>query len=133
MFQTVGPNGDFELNKMILSDIARLRKMPDLAHRIEQYQPQPDQLQQQKAQLEILLLQKQIEEIDSRTMESKLVPHLFLAGEILDLDACTRHNRAVLIRHRALKRAGGDLRLRAHIGRDTQRDEQKESTPFKRS
>ena len=27
-----------------------------------------------------------LEEIDSRTMESKLVPNLFLAGEILDLD-----------------------------------------------
>jgi predicted Rossmann fold flavoprotein len=27
-----------------------------------------------------------LEEVDSRTMESKLVPNLFLAGEILDLD-----------------------------------------------
>jgi predicted Rossmann fold flavoprotein len=28
----------------------------------------------------------ELEEVDSRTMESKLVPNLFLAGEILDLD-----------------------------------------------
>jgi predicted flavoprotein YhiN len=27
-----------------------------------------------------------LEEVDSRTMQSKLVPNLFLAGEILDLD-----------------------------------------------
>ena len=27
-----------------------------------------------------------LDEVDSRTMESKLVPNLFLAGEILDLD-----------------------------------------------
>jgi hypothetical protein len=27
-----------------------------------------------------------LDEVDSRTMESKLVPGLFLAGEILDLD-----------------------------------------------
>lgn len=45
---------------MILSDIARLRKMPDLAKRIEAYQPQPDPIAQQKAQLEILVLQEQI-------------------------------------------------------------------------
>ena len=27
-----------------------------------------------------------LDEVDSRTMQSKLVPNLFLAGEILDLD-----------------------------------------------
>lgn len=60
MLQTMGPNMDIGMTKMILSDIARLRKMPDLAHSIEQYEPQPDPLQQQKAQLEIVLLQAQI-------------------------------------------------------------------------
>lgn len=60
MLQTIGPNMDIEMTKMILADIARLRKMPDLAHRIEQYAPQPDPLQQAKAELEIALLQAQI-------------------------------------------------------------------------
>lgn len=60
MLQTMGNNMDPEMSKMILSDIARLRKMPDLAHKIEQYQPQPDPIAQQKAQLEVLLLQAQI-------------------------------------------------------------------------
>jgi predicted flavoprotein YhiN len=27
-----------------------------------------------------------LDEVDSRTMQSKLVPNLYLAGEILDLD-----------------------------------------------
>ena len=31
-----------EMSQMILADIAKLRKMPDLAKRIEEYQPQPD-------------------------------------------------------------------------------------------
>jgi hypothetical protein len=35
--------------------------MPDLAKKIEDYQPQPDPLMQQKAQLEIELLQAQLE------------------------------------------------------------------------
>jgi hypothetical protein len=61
LLQTVGPNGDKDMVKMILADIARLRKMPDFAHRVENFQPQPDELAQKKAQLELELLQAQIE------------------------------------------------------------------------
>jgi hypothetical protein len=60
LLQTVGPNSDPDMLKIILSDIARLRKMPDLAKKIEAYQPQPDPLAQEKAQLEIELLKAQI-------------------------------------------------------------------------
>lgn len=60
MLQTMGNNMDPEMTKMILADIARLRKMPELAHKIEQYQPQPDPIAQQRAQLELMLLQAQI-------------------------------------------------------------------------
>jgi hypothetical protein len=45
---------------MILSDIARLRKMPDLAQKIEAYQPQPDPLMQKKLELEVALLEAQV-------------------------------------------------------------------------
>ena len=71
MFQTIGPNGDPGLTKMILSDIARLRKMPDLAKRIEAYQPQPDPMQQQKMQLEMALLQAQVEDLQAKAMKSR--------------------------------------------------------------
>jgi hypothetical protein len=60
LLQTVGPNGDRDLTKMILSDIAKLRKMPDLAHRIETFQAQPDPLAQQEAMLKLELLKAQI-------------------------------------------------------------------------
>ena len=59
MLQTTGNNMDPGLQKMILSDIARLRKMPAIADRIEKYEPQPDPLIQMKAQLEIELLKNQ--------------------------------------------------------------------------
>lgn len=68
LLQTVGPNGDRELMQMILSDIAKLRKMPDLAHKIETFQPQPDPLAQQKAQLEIELLKAQIAKENAQAM-----------------------------------------------------------------
>jgi len=60
MLQTTGNGMDPELQKMILSDIARLRKMPDLAKKIETYVPQPDPLMQEKLQLEVELLRAQI-------------------------------------------------------------------------
>lgn len=60
MFQTLGPNVSWDIIAMILGDIAELRKMPDLAKRIRDYKPEPDPIAQQKAQLELLLLQAQI-------------------------------------------------------------------------
>lgn len=60
MLQTAGPNMDLEFSKMIWADIARLRKMPGLAERIEKFQPQPDPLAQAKAEKEIQLLDAQI-------------------------------------------------------------------------
>lgn len=60
MLQTLGPNEDPKIRTMVLADICRLRKMPDLAQRLESYQPQPDPLVQEKAQLEVELLKAQI-------------------------------------------------------------------------
>jgi len=60
MLQTMGNTMPPEMSQMILADIAKLRKMPDLAKRIEEYQPQPDPMAQQKAQLEVALLQAQV-------------------------------------------------------------------------
>ena len=60
MLQTIGNNMDMGLQQMILSDIARLRKMPGIAQKIEQYQPKPDPLTQLKMQLEVQLLKSQV-------------------------------------------------------------------------
>lgn len=69
MLQTMGTNMDPELSKMILSDIASLRKMPDLAKRIEAYQPEPDPLAQRRAELEIALLEAQIQTEQAKAMQ----------------------------------------------------------------
>lgn len=60
ILQTMGPNLDFNMVKLILTDIARLRKMPTLAKEIEKYEPQPDPLEQRRQELEIQLLEAQI-------------------------------------------------------------------------
>lgn len=60
MLQTMGNNMDPVMSRMILADIARLRKMPDLAKKIEEFQPQPDPLVEKHRQLELALLEAKL-------------------------------------------------------------------------
>lgn len=71
MLQTTGPNSDPGEVRMIRAEIARLRKMPDLAKKIEEYQPQPDPLEQRKQQLEIQLLELELQELNSKVMKNQ--------------------------------------------------------------
>lgn len=61
MLQTIGPDMDPTLRQMVLADIARLRKMPDLARRIENYKPEPDPLVVRQRELEIQLLEAKLQ------------------------------------------------------------------------
>jgi len=67
LLQTVGPNTDPELVKMILSDIAKLKKMPDLAKKIETFQPQPDPLVVKMKELEVAELDAKIAKLRADT------------------------------------------------------------------
>jgi hypothetical protein len=60
ILQATGDTMDPVLKKMILSDIMRLRKMPDLAKRVEEYEPEPDPIQQKLQELEIAKLESEI-------------------------------------------------------------------------
>jgi hypothetical protein len=70
MLQTMGNNMDASMSQIILSDIARLRKMPELAKQIKEYQPQPDPMEEQKKQLEMQLLQAQIQNESAKAAEN---------------------------------------------------------------
>ncbi len=70
MLQTMGNNMDPAMSQIILSDIARLRKMPDLARQIKEYKPQPDPAVEQRTQLELQLLQAQISNEQAKAAEN---------------------------------------------------------------
>jgi hypothetical protein len=54
MLQTIGPNCDQAIMMMILAEIADLKRMPALAHKLRNYQPPPpDPMQVQMQQLEL--------------------------------------------------------------------------------
>ena len=61
MLQTLGQNMGIDLLQLILADIAKLQKMPELAEKIAAYQPQPDPMVQKLQELEIRKLETDIE------------------------------------------------------------------------
>ena len=101
MLQTLGNSVPFDISKIILCKIADLRKLPDLSRMIAEYQPQPDPLMQQKAELECELLRAQIANehakanenaVDVQLKQAKTQSELAKAGKLssetdkMDLD-----------------------------------------------
>lgn len=60
MLQTVGPNTDFNIIKKMMAEVARLRKMPELAHDIANFEPQPDPLAVAEAEAKVAKLKAEI-------------------------------------------------------------------------
>lgn len=71
MLQTMGPDMDLGLKKILLADIANLKRMPALAEEIRNYEPQPDPIQQELAQLEITKIKAEIAKIESEIIENQ--------------------------------------------------------------
>lgn len=84
MMQTMGNNMDHGMRTMIMSDIARLRKMPDLAHKIEEYQPAPDPMQEKMMQLELMKLELELAKMQAEINKVNASANLDVAkaGEI---------------------------------------------------
>lgn len=83
MMQTIGPNMDPSITRMLMADIARLHKIPDVAKRIEEWQePQPSPEQQRGMQLDLAMKEAQLRnelakagenEVDIRLKSAKTI------------------------------------------------------------
>lgn len=101
MLQTMGPSEDPGMRKIILSEIAELKRMPKLAHDIRTYQPQPDPLTEQMKQLQLeeqMLKNKKIQsEIDLN--EAKAAQAVALKDkanlDFVEQETGTNHERAM--------------------------------------
>jgi len=78
LLQTMGPNLPFEMTQMVLSEIARLNRMPKLEKSIKEYKPQPNpqeeelkKLQAQKLQMDIAKTKADIQKIFTESIENK--------------------------------------------------------------
>ena len=120
MLQTMGNNMDFNMTKMILSEIAKLKRMPELAHAIINFQPQPDPMQEQMKQLELQKLQMEIAELQSKIMLNQAKARMEASGaDQKDLDYVeqatgTKHLREIDKQH-AQASANSDLEITKRI------------------
>ena len=88
MLQTMGPDMAPELSQMILGEIADLKKMPALAERIRQFQPQPDPIQEQMKQLELQKMQLELKELESQvTLNQAKAQQAMAASQKTQLDS----------------------------------------------
>lgn len=67
ILQTTAPNMDINFTKKILAKMCELKRMPDLAEDIRNFEPQPDPVQQKMQELELAKLEAEIVEIQART------------------------------------------------------------------
>jgi len=91
MLQTAGETMPFEFKQIILSDIARLKKMPMLSKQILEFKAEPDPMAEYKAKLEIALLEAQLvnerakgkeNEVDAELKEAKTETELAKARKL---------------------------------------------------
>mgnify|MGYP000073673736 CR=1 FL=1 len=71
MLQTMGPNMDPMIVNMILADIAELKRMPTLAHKLKNYKPQPNPVAQKKEELEVAKLELELAEMQAEIAETQ--------------------------------------------------------------
>ena len=79
MLQTMGNSMDPSMGQMLLEEIATLRKMPALAKRIKEYQPQPDPMAEEMHQLEMEMKRAQIANEQAKAQENQVDVQLKMA------------------------------------------------------
>ena len=114
LLQTLGNTMPFEMTQMVLAEIVRLTRMPELEKQIKEFKPQPDpmQQQQQQAEMERMILELEMmkaeirdkvarageNEIDAKVKLAKMETELAKARKLgsesdkLDLDFLMRND-----------------------------------------
>lgn len=77
MLQTIGPNEDPSIRRMLMAEIATLQKMPDLAKKLESYEPPPpDPMAIKVQELQIALLEAQVANERAKGRENEVDVYL---------------------------------------------------------
>lgn len=66
MVQTIGPNADPQITLKLMANIAELKRMPELAHELRTFKPQPSPEEQELQRLSIEKAQLENEELKSK-------------------------------------------------------------------
>jgi hypothetical protein len=80
MLQTLGNSAPFEVTKMLLVDIARLRKLPSLVKQLEEWEPTPDPMAEQMQQIELKIKMAEAIEMETRAKKNLAAAEVNLAN-----------------------------------------------------
>jgi hypothetical protein len=83
ILQTLGQSMDADMRNLVMSEMVKLKKMPDLAKQIKEYQPEPDPYIEEMKRLEMEKLKSEIEERKSRARENAVDIRLKTATAVL--------------------------------------------------
>ena len=132
LLQTMGPNQDFEINKLLMGQIAKLSRMPDLEKQIMNHQQQPDPMEQQAKQLEMQKIMLELE-----MMQAEIKDKLARAGEnTVDMKVKEAKMQVEMAKARKLgsEADGIDLAfLMKNEGVDTQAKQDEENAKYMRT
>lgn len=84
LLQTLGQGLDMPMRNLIMGQIAKLDKMPDLAKQISEYQPQPDPMAEEFRLWELRKLKAEVMERESRAQENQVDMRAKTARAVLD-------------------------------------------------
>lgn len=70
LLQTLGQGMDQKMRNLLMGQIAKLHRMPDLAKSLEEFQPEPDPFAEKMKELEVAKIESEIAERNSRTEEN---------------------------------------------------------------
>ena len=112
---------------MILADIARLRKMPELAKAIQVYQPKPDPMAEKMQELQLAELDAKIRKLNSEAMENQAEAQLDLAKakeagsktDLNTLDYVEQEQGVKQMRDIEKDQAQGEMNLRRDLIKET--------------
>lgn len=123
LLQTLGNSIPFEITKKVLVELARLRSMPNLAHDIESYTPEPDPLAEAIKQAEVEKLQAEVAKLQSEVQKNQAQASYYAAAaqfadeksnkinlDTIEQETGTKHLRD-LAKQRAQAEANQDLEV----------------------
>lgn len=128
MLQTIGPNTDPQIVFMIMADIAKLKRLPELAHKLENFTPQPDPITEQLKQLEIQKMESEILKLqsDAELNKAKIRETLADAQKIIqetDNEASGIAHERALEKQKEQARGNQDLEVTKSLLKSTKEGE----------
>lgn len=88
LLQTLGQNMDPMMLNLLMSEIARLHKMPELEKKFREWQPQPDPAEEKRKQLELEKMALENEELKASIADK------YSKAKENDIDAELKYNKA---------------------------------------